>query len=455
MDEGNLQDEDLIDFAPEQEVSASQMSSDESTNPDQKPWKVLIVDDDEQIHAVTKFTLQNFRFKGRPIEFYSAYSGGEAREVLLACSDFAMVFLDVVMETTHAGLDLVGYIREDLRNSLIRIVIRTGQPGDTPEEKIIQDFDINDYRLKTDLTHHKIWTLTTACLRSYEKLVSLEEAKKLLTELNQSLEGKVKERTSELQQSNRDLNLLVQEKNSLLRTLSHDLKNYMNIIIGCVNIYQKPGEKSQEKLETLWHRVKRAAHHQKELIEHILELESLTSGKKTITLTRESVSQFYEQSCFVFKDQLKSKNIDFIFESQNQEMFVSVDPVLFGHHVINNIVSNAIKFSAVGSKIIFKAEEGADQNIICIKIIDQGVGIPGEIKDKLFDMGEKTSRTGTHGEQGTGFGMPIVKRYMELFQGTIDIDSVVAPPGSTVPVQSGTTFSLFLKNAEHEAKETL
>ena len=140
-------------------------------------WKILIVDDEEDIHTVTRLALLNFEFKHRGVDFLNAYSGKEAREILTQENDIALVLLDVVMETPHAGLELARWIRDELNNSAIRIVLRTGQPGEAPENSVISNYDINDYKEKSELTAKKLYTLMCASLRSYQDIMALEASK--------------------------------------------------------------------------------------------------------------------------------------------------------------------------------------------------------------------------------------------------------------------------------------
>ena len=109
------------------------------------PWVVMIVDDDVAVHQVTQLVMADFEFAGRRVLFLDAYSAAEARELLKSRNDVALILLDVVMEHEHAGLDLAKYIREELGNTHSRIVLRTGQPGQAPEEHVIRTYDINDY----------------------------------------------------------------------------------------------------------------------------------------------------------------------------------------------------------------------------------------------------------------------------------------------------------------------
>ncbi|MBK1650124.1 diguanylate cyclase [Rhabdochromatium marinum] len=140
-------------------------------------WNVLVVDDDVEVHTVTRMILSKMRYKERGITILSAYSAAEAHALLQRERDIAAILLDVVMETDDAGLRLVKTIREELGNSATRIILRTGQPGQAPEERVIVDYDINDYKAKSELTAQKLFTTVMAALRSFETIVSLEKTR--------------------------------------------------------------------------------------------------------------------------------------------------------------------------------------------------------------------------------------------------------------------------------------
>ena len=146
--------------------------------PPQRRWKVAIVDDDPAVHTGTRFALQDFDLHGRQVELLTASSAGEARGLFRDHPDIAVILLDVVMETESAGLDLVEFVREELANETVRIILRTGQPGQAPERRVIVDYDINDYKAKTELTADKLFTALTAALRSYEQLLKLVETRR-------------------------------------------------------------------------------------------------------------------------------------------------------------------------------------------------------------------------------------------------------------------------------------
>jgi response regulator RpfG family c-di-GMP phosphodiesterase len=140
-------------------------------------WKLLIVDDEEEVHVITRMVLEGMTFSGKGLSFLSAYSGAEAAEMLRADPDIAVVLLDVVMETGHAGLSLVEFIRGELGNGMVRIILRTGQPGQAPERDVIARYDINDYKHKTELTAQKLFSTVATAIRSYNDLRVIEKSR--------------------------------------------------------------------------------------------------------------------------------------------------------------------------------------------------------------------------------------------------------------------------------------
>lgn len=162
------------------------------------PWKVLMVDDSPEVHQVTRMVLRTARFLDRPIEFFSAYSGAEGRKLILEHDDAAVVFLDVVMETDHAGLEMVKFIREEAGNKLIRIILRTGQPGQAPEGDVIQRYDINDYKNKAELSEDRLYSTLIVALRSYNDLLTIEASRRGLEQILNSSTELMQVRSTEL-----------------------------------------------------------------------------------------------------------------------------------------------------------------------------------------------------------------------------------------------------------------
>jgi len=138
-------------------------------------WRLMVVDDEPDVHRATTFALSGVKILGRPLEFLHAYSAAEAIEQLTREQDVAVILLDVVMESDDAGLELVRTIRHQLKLTELRIILRTGQPGYAPEIETIHDFDINDYKTKSELTRTKLYATVTAALRAYEQIRKLDQ----------------------------------------------------------------------------------------------------------------------------------------------------------------------------------------------------------------------------------------------------------------------------------------
>lgn len=215
-DEIIFMDEDYVDIenSPDLGINQTQVNLDR--------WKVIIADDEPDVHRATQIALGNLIFEGKPVVFVSAYSGEECKQLINLHTDAALILLDVVMETNDAGLRLVKYIREELDNHQIRIVLRTGNSGEAPEDSVILNYDINDYKLKVDLTRQNLLTTLLASLRAYRDIITIEHQKiklaQALEKLQESqiqleeyavtLEKKIAERTSALETANLKLQRL-------------------------------------------------------------------------------------------------------------------------------------------------------------------------------------------------------------------------------------------------------
>jgi len=169
--------DDTISFAEDPETLSSIVAL---------KWKILVVDDEPEVHDVTALALKGVSFEDRRIEIVRARSASEAKAALAQHPDVALLLVDVVMETEDSGLRLVQYVRETLGNGLVRIVLRTGQPGHAPERTVIRDYDIGDYRSKTELTATRLYTTVVSALRTYREIVQVDaqrrEIERLLAE---------------------------------------------------------------------------------------------------------------------------------------------------------------------------------------------------------------------------------------------------------------------------------
>jgi len=142
--------------------------------------KILIVDDEISIHTITIGALKNKLFENKKLEILTAMSGAEAKQILNEHEDIHLALIDVVMETPEAGLELVDYIRDELKNDMIRLILRTGQPSQALEEHVIDHYDINDYKEKTELTAQKLYTLVRTSIKQYQQHRALKDSRDVI-----------------------------------------------------------------------------------------------------------------------------------------------------------------------------------------------------------------------------------------------------------------------------------
>ena len=170
-------------FQDENEIKGDELRN-SANKKSLKYWHILIVDDEPAVHDVTRLVLKNMMILDKKLTLHSAYSAQEAKQLLQSDIEFSMAFIDVVMESDHAGLELINWIRKDLKNNIIRLVLRTGQAGNAPEESVISQYDIHDYKTKTELTQRKLTTCVYSSIRSYRDITtisnSLDAFKKLI-----------------------------------------------------------------------------------------------------------------------------------------------------------------------------------------------------------------------------------------------------------------------------------
>jgi signal transduction histidine kinase len=165
-----MADDDIVQFVDDNDGKPRAEQS--------RRWKIAVIDDEPAVHEGTRYALADYQLHGQGLEILSANSAVEGRRLMRNHPDVAVVLLDVIMESDTAGLELVEFIRSDLKNDTVRIILRTGQPGQAPERRVIVDYDINDYKAKTELTADKLFTALTAALRGYQQLQRMVETRR-------------------------------------------------------------------------------------------------------------------------------------------------------------------------------------------------------------------------------------------------------------------------------------
>ncbi|BAE52251.1 ATP-binding response regulator [Paramagnetospirillum magneticum] len=393
------------------------------------PWPVLIVDDDEQVHQMTQVILRDLSYQGRPFKCIEATSAAEAAAILDLQPEIPVVLLDVVMETPDAGLRLVRHIREELGNRRIRIILRTGQPGDAPERDVVLGYDINDYKSKAELTAQKMFTALVGALRAWNDITTIERLNAELTELNASLEVKVEDRTADLRESNEALarsktraeTALLRETEAksqlrqFLSMVSHEFRTPLAIIDSSAQMLRIRVEKSDPgsvaRLDTIRGGVQRLLG----LIDTCLADEQLESGRIVLHEKSFDIGPMIEVTLSHYR--VASPTHRYCAEFP-PGLAVWGDPGMIAL-VINNLVGNAVKYSPAGSDILVAAAvDGAD---VALSVTDQGMGIPEEDRDNIFERFHRAANS--KGLPGSGIGLHMVRQIVEMHGGTVSVKS--------------------------------
>ncbi|MBN2214506.1 MAG: response regulator [Bacteroidales bacterium] len=379
-------------------------------------WKVLVVDDEEDVHSVTRMALKGFTYKDREIQFLHTYSAKETIKVLAEHPDIALIFLDVVMESNNAGLELVKYIRNKLHNNLTQIVLRTGYPGQAPEREVITQYEINDYKTKTELTTFKLFTVTLASLRAYDSVMNLEN-------LRQTLEDKVKERTAEIERKNYQIMEIDQMKTRFFSNISHEFRTPLSLIMSPIEemlLQENMEEKNRDHLEMMYRNAIRLLG----LINQLLDLSKIDAGKLKIELSEYDICKTIQMVTRSFAPLAERKKINYHVEIPGGKLITYFDRDKL-EKIMTNLLTNAFKFTPEKGKISIIAKLNGDKKpgFIEIMVQDSGRGIPSEQLDKIFDRFYQVEDSKRNGKSGTGIGLSLTKELITLQYGTITVES--------------------------------
>ncbi|MEO1377562.1 MAG: ATP-binding protein [Cyanobacteria bacterium J06635_10] len=429
-----IEEEEEILFIEDDTEPSAEITSNET-------WKIMIVDDDKTVHQATQLVLQDFTFDNKPVNLISAYSGKEAMQMIAENPDTAFVLLDVVMESNDAGLKVVKHIREQLNNKLVRIILRTGQPGEAPEESVILDYDINDYKLKVELNRHRLITTTIVALRAYRDVIALEQRTSELTETLQQL----KKSQIQLLQSEKMATLgnlvagVAHEVNNPIGFLKGSISNtkeYIQDLFAHIECYQQnyptPDEVVSEhaediELEFLSEDLPKLLNSMEVATERITDISnSLRTFSRADTSQKVAcnIHEGIDSTILILKYRLKANDkrpaIEIIKE------YGTIPPVkcFLGqlNQVFMNIIANAIDaldilsqgktfadLKANPHKITISTEASHDRNTVLIRIKDNGLGMPETVRERIFDHLFTTKCIG----KGTGLGLTIAKQIIE------------------------------------------
>lgn len=383
--------EDLI-LASEHDIILNQGVSAENNT-----WKILIVDDEEEIHVVTRLALHDFNFGGRHLEFVSAYSGQQARKLIQDNPDTSVILLDVVMESDDAGLEVARYIRQELGNHFVRIILRTGQPGLAPERRVLKVYDINDYRAKTELTQDRLFSVIYTALSSYRDLIALARSRHQLIGL-------------------------VNEIEQLSHLAARDLQIPLNHVVS-----------TMREIDGQSHRISPP-----DLVEVFLDVKdnvySMQSAlNKLVALT--SVGRFNESRELVDCNTIVCDvliDLDNMVQFSHANLHCETLPMVFAcrrqlMQLFKNLISNAIRFTEGRDPEIYINAMTHERNWL-FSVSDTGVGIKPENQSGLFNLFHRDHSDGT--AQDSGVGLAICEKIARWHGGKIWLESEVGK-GST------------------------
>ncbi len=412
---------------------------------DSAPWRVLVVDDDDQVHAMTRVLLRDFSFDGRGFDMVSAASAAEAGRILAAQPDIPVVLLDVVMESPDAGLRLVRHIRDELGNTHVRIILRTGQPGEAPERDVVLAYDINDYKSKAELTAQKLFTALVGAVRSWRDIATIARLNAEMGALNASLESKVVERTAQLEEKSEALALArdraelaltreteaKQQLRQFLSMVSHEFRTPLAIVDSAAQMLMMRAEKADTtmlpRLETIRGAVQRLV----DLIATCLADEQLESGRIVMQEKALDLMPILDAAMDHHRTASPGRELTLALERLPP---VWGDGGLLGL-VFNNLVGNALKYSEGAVEISARPEHDG----ILVQVRDHGIGIPAEDLPRIFERFFRAANA--HKFAGSGIGLHMVRQIVEMHGGTIAVDSRVG---------RGSIFSVRLRAAPRE-----
>ncbi|MGK5091077.1 hybrid sensor histidine kinase/response regulator [Deltaproteobacteria bacterium TL4] len=207
------------------------------------------------------------------------------------------------------------------------------------------------------------------------------------------------------------------ELNELIHVLCHDLSNpLLSIIFSLEAAKSKPNYMDPMRIE----RMLSCAKQQAALIQQVRQLRAITEGKYEIVLKSVNLKTAIEDSLKILEHQFIEKDIEPVLTVE-KDYFIFAESVSLVHSVLNNILTNALKFSHPGSEVMITVYDIGRTTALSVK--DHGIGIPEDLLDKIFDVNKVTTRFGTNDEKGSGFGMPLVHKFMLLYEGKIEISS--------------------------------
>ncbi|WP_130470942.1 hybrid sensor histidine kinase/response regulator [Candidatus Magnetaquicoccus inordinatus] len=418
---------------------------------DALPWQILIVDDDQQVHHLTREVLHGFHFEGRPLYLLYASSAKEAQKLLLDHNNIAVILLDVVMESSHSGLELVRFIREECDNHLLQILLRTGQAGQFPEESVFEQHDINNFLEKSDLTSRRLKTALKSALRAYRDIQELDQMRKQEQELRQTADHANRAKSAFLNMVSHELRTPLQGTKGPFE----EFKSQFHLFIGMKKLRNQidalPSTPHKESLLAALHELHQevveiasqglqAVEHLLGLIEDILDFARIEAGKLSLLPVPCPVTPLVREVWNLIQPLADAKTLRLSYQPES-ELTILADSKRC-KQILLNLLGNAIKFTAQG-EIILRVRQ--QEQMALFEVADSGCGIPADKLETIFHLFEQLDNSLTRRAGGTGLGLPISRELVNKQGGSMYVHSTLG---------QGSHFFFTLPLAMHSSPPT-
>ncbi len=377
----------------------------------QEVWRILVVDDEEDVHAVTRLVLGGVTFEGRTLELSQACSAAAAYEFIRLHPDTAVILLDVVMEDEASGLRLTHAIRHELNNWQVRIIIRTGQPGYAPEDQVVIDYEINDYLSKSELTHSRLYVAMITALRSYRDIVQAEAHRQ---------ERAVAEAMAEAQ-------------SRFLAQMGHELRTPLYGVLGMAELLLESSleQTQREYVNTIIH----SGESLLVLLNDLLDIAKIQDGAlqlesvevDVVDLVEVDVVDLVKEIGRLFSGRARQKGIGFEIDMEASVPRRCLSDPTRLRQILSNLIGNAIKFTQQGHVRIHagfsSAPDSRHRGELSLDVEDTGVGIDPAFMHQLFEPFAQEDVSTARRFGGSGLGLAIVNELTEAMGGSIDVHS--------------------------------
>ncbi|MEL6469428.1 MAG: hybrid sensor histidine kinase/response regulator [Cyanobacteria bacterium J06623_4] len=396
---------------------------------DRQVWKIMMVDDEPSVHQATKVALKFFTFENRQLEFISAYSAEEAKQLIASNPDTVLILLDVIMRTQDAGLKVAQYVREELKNKTVRIVLRTGQPGQVPEESVVVNYDINDYKTKLELTQEKLFTTLVASIRAYRDLKALEESQTQLSLLNaelqrfnQTLEQQVRDRTQALTYEIEEREKAEESLKIYIHALTHDLRNP---VVGMTNVLERflargrQGDASLAQIPvSVLARMRAGCDRQLKMINSLIETQEIEIWGVALERQPLSLGALTEDVIEAWQLRTAKKRLTVNLHLSDNVPLVEGDRTQLWR-VVENFIDNVLKYNPPGRTLQIRVLSSSGW--VRCELSDDGVGISPEQAEHIFERYHRGRAA--RPTQGLGLGLYICRQIVEAHGGRIGVRS--------------------------------